>query len=375
MDVRAQLTVKNKQTGERRVYRLDQDRASVGRDQSNYVVLDGRAISRRHAEIIHEPENRQFFLRDLKSNNGTALNEKPLAPQEKVLLRSGDLIQVEGYDLLFHVPSGKEAEDIFEVTDTDLLEVKMVKKLIKAMDKDNSPSLEVLEGVQSGLRFVLEEKNQDIAIGRAPSCEFVIDSDVISRKHARIEKKFDTVIIHDLDSKNGTFVNRGRLERNGEKRIHDGDIIHLGTLALSFRNPQELSFDFEPPKIQKPPEESSAPKPELIKGEENSALPMREAGVRGAQEAPPNPNAARGSRRREGAQPSQPAQEPQEYLDEQVPETVPVPTDIPQEPPSQAQPEAAGAGGFRLSFMEIVAIAIGLLVLVGSVWGIIKLLK
>lgn len=342
-----QLTLRNKKTGEKKIYRLDQPRVLIGRDPSNYVVLEGRTISRNHAEILQE--GNQYFVRDLKSNNGTLMNEKIIPTQEKALLRSGDIIQIEDCDLLFQIPTGKEAEDIYEITDTDLLEVKMVKKLLRAMDRENAPSLEVLEGPQAGLRFVLEAKNQDVAIGRDPACEFVIDSNVISRKHSRIEKRFDTVILHDLKSKNGTFVNR---ERVTSKHLQDGDILHLGTLPLSFRNPQELVFDFEPPKVSEPPPRESPPptaREESVGDSSSSAVASGAGGMRG-------------SRRREGAPSIE--EGAAAYQDAPFGEAV----------PAEAVFEEAAPAAFRLSPMEIVAIAVGLVVLIGSIWAILKIL-
>lgn len=347
MQTQPQITVHNRKTGDKKIYRLDQDRASIGREPSNYIVLDDRTVSRKHAEILQE--NNQYFVRDLKSNNGTHLNDKPLSPQEKALLRTGDVVLINDFEIVFSPARTSESaaggEDIYEITDTDLLEVKMVKKLLQAMDKENAPSLEVIEGPQTGLRFVLEGKSQDVVIGRDPACEFVIDSTVISRKHARIEKRYDSVILHDLRSKNGTFINREKIE---SKRLQDGDIVHLGTLAVSFRNPQELNFDFGPPEIS------------LIKKPQAEA-PISEDSEEAAPEA--GASGARGSRRQGGSRPEAPLP----------------PAEIPQDhypAESHRSPVAPETSGVRLSLSpgEIAAIGVGLIVLIGSIWGIFKLL-
>jgi pSer/pThr/pTyr-binding forkhead associated (FHA) protein len=330
---------------------MDQERVTIGRDRANYIVLDSRTISRRHAEILQEGQ--QFFVLDLKSDNGTLLNERPLPPEEKNLLHSGDLIQIDDYDLHFQIPAAS-TQDLYEITDTDLLEIKMVKKLLKAIDRDNAPSFEILEGPQGGTRFALAEKNQDVVIGRDPACEFSINSEVISRKHAKVEKRFDTVVLHDLESKNGTFVNR---ERVREKRLQDGDIVHLGTLALSFRNPQELAFDLEPPRTG-PEAAPSAPEP---------AEELPAAAPEGPSSPPPIPGAPqpRASRRR-GAKKVEVEQISSEEI---VPEEAP--PELPPEEPAEDFEEA----GLKVSKAEIAAIAVGLIVLIGSIWGILKLLK
>ncbi len=319
MDLRPQIIVKNKSTGEKRLYRMDQNHLTIGRDRSNYIVLDSRTVSRKHTEVLEE--GGQYFVRDLKSNNGTRMHEKNIMPHEKLLLKSNDIIQIEDFDLIFHLPREGEQQDIYEITDADLLEVKMVKKLLKAMDKDKAPSLEVLEGEHTGHRFVLDGKNQDAVVGRDPAAEFCVDSNIISRKHARLQKRFDTVMIEDLDSKNGTYVNRERIK---EKKLQDGDIVHLGTLGFVFHNPQELEFDLAPPKLSVPPVVES-PAPET---------------------ATPSLSTPRVSRKREG--------------------------DVPLEnQPSLSNEEPAP----KLSPTEITTLVIGLAVLAGAIWGILKLLK
>ncbi len=318
------------------MYRLDQESIRLGRDRSNFIVLESRAVSRHHAEILME--HGQFFVRDLKSNNGTKLSDRLLPPEEKTLLRDGDVLTIDAYEIGFQLPTGVQAQNIYEVTDSDLLEIKMVKKLLRALDKDSAPSLEILEGPHSGKRFVFEGKTQDVTIGRDPACEFHIDSDVMSRRHARIEKRFDTVSLHDLESKNGTFVNRQKVK---EKRLQDGDILHLGTLALSFRNPQDLALQLDPPKL----------KVEAQVKEEPAAT--EEEPGQGTPEAISDEPASRSSHRREGSD------LPPHAAQSEMPSPV----------------ESEGGTGFKLSPTEIITLLLGLVLLVGSIWGIAQLLK
>lgn len=319
MEIRPQIQVKNRKTGVRNLYRMDDNRLLIGRDSSNIIVLEGKTVSRRHTEILED--GNQFFVRDLKSNNGTFLNERKLASEEKTLLRSGDIIKVEDFDLLFRVPAPGEVQDLYETTDTDILEIKMLKKLLRAMDKESAPSLEVLEGNHAGKRFALEGKNQDALLGRDPACEFVIDEEVISRKHARLEKRFDTVLLHDLGSKNGTYVNREKIR---ERRLKDGDILHLGTLPFLFRNPQELATDLSPPDIKRDEAETPAAPPHQVISE-------------GARVARP-----------------------------------PI-RDLPPESPEESRVSQAVRAP-RMSFAEILALIVGLAVLIGALWGILKFL-
>jgi len=243
------LTMTNKTTGEKAVFEIDQNVVELGRDRSNFIVLNTRAISRRHAQIFKDGE--QFYLTDLKSGNGTFLNNSKITPGEKTLLRNGDTVTIEDFEFHFQPYSGNP--DLYEVTDTDILEIKMIKKLLRAVDKENAPFLEITGGRYKGKKMVLEGKVQEITIGRDEACEFVIKDDVISRKHVRIVKKWDTITIQDLGSKNKTFVNRQPIEAISEYALKDGDIILLGTLPILFRNPQALNLSPLAPKIPKDP--------------------------------------------------------------------------------------------------------------------------
>lgn len=51
---------------------------------------------------------------------------------------------------------------------------------------------------------------QNCTIGRKASNDIVIDNMAVSGTHARIEAVASTFVIRDLDSTNGTFVNKKR---------------------------------------------------------------------------------------------------------------------------------------------------------------------
>lgn len=126
-----------------------------------------------------------------------------------------------------------------DVTDSDVLEVKLLKKVLAAMDKEILPSLEVVTGVAEGKKFILEEDFDEGVVGRDPGVDFPIEEYVISRRHAKIEKRDDGFYIKDIGSKNGIYLNNKPVS---EARLQDGDRIGLGTIVLAFRNPKEVDF-------------------------------------------------------------------------------------------------------------------------------------
>ena len=68
-------------------------------------------------------------------------------------------------------------------------------------------------------------------IGRGLECDIVILSPLVSRKHVKLIASAGGVMVQDLGSANGTYVNGNRIE---DARLRDGDGILVGTLEISF---------------------------------------------------------------------------------------------------------------------------------------------
>jgi pSer/pThr/pTyr-binding forkhead associated (FHA) protein len=64
-----------------------------------------------------------------------------------------------------------------------------------------------------------------VTIGRAPDNDLSVDNLAVSNYHAKIYYEAGRMVIEDLDSLNGTFVNDLRIER---ATLHDGDKVHVG---------------------------------------------------------------------------------------------------------------------------------------------------
>lgn len=68
-----------------------------------------------------------------------------------------------------------------------------------------------------------------LTIGRAPTSDLVVDDPLATRAHARLEVSGDSVVVHDLDSRNGTFVNA---ERVSTAELRAGDQLRIGGTVL-----------------------------------------------------------------------------------------------------------------------------------------------
>jgi hypothetical protein len=69
----------------------------------------------------------------------------------------------------------------------------------------------------------------NLVIGRDAACDVVLADESVSRHHARLVFRDGTWIIQDLNSKNGTIVNR---ERVGRCQLQPGDRLQLGDQLL-----------------------------------------------------------------------------------------------------------------------------------------------
>ncbi|MBN1320148.1 MAG: FHA domain-containing protein [Thermoleophilia bacterium] len=70
-----------------------------------------------------------------------------------------------------------------------------------------------------------------LTIGRSPHSDLFLDDVTVSRHHARILVDGAGFLVEDLNSLNGTYVNRKRIERH---QLSDGDELQIGKFKLAF---------------------------------------------------------------------------------------------------------------------------------------------
>jgi pSer/pThr/pTyr-binding forkhead associated (FHA) protein len=89
--------------------------------------------------------------------------------------------------------------------------------------------LEVLEpDDQAGRAFELGE---ELTVGRSPGCGVATTYDVYSSTlHARIFRRGDRVMVEDLGSTNGTYVNSERITK--PTRLSRGDLLQIGATVF-----------------------------------------------------------------------------------------------------------------------------------------------
>jgi pSer/pThr/pTyr-binding forkhead associated (FHA) protein len=92
-----------------------------------------------------------------------------------------------------------------------------------------SSLLIVLRGANAGSRFLLDREST--AAGRRSEADIVLDDVSVSRKHAVFNRTGQGVVVKDVGSLNGTYVNRQLVE---EQLLRFGDEVQIGKFRLVF---------------------------------------------------------------------------------------------------------------------------------------------
>ena len=91
-------------------------------------------------------------------------------------------------------------------------------------------SLKVLSGNHEGKLIPIREEK--FFIGRGDDCHLRPKSESVSRRHCALVQKEGRLLLLDLKSRNGTFVNEKQLSHDKAKILKSGDHIKVGQLEF-----------------------------------------------------------------------------------------------------------------------------------------------
>jgi pSer/pThr/pTyr-binding forkhead associated (FHA) protein/outer membrane protein assembly factor BamB len=192
---------------------LDQSRLTIGRHESNDLVLEEEGISGFHAEIQLDQES--IFLIDMDSTNGTCVNG------EKITGR----IRIKAWDKL------NFDKIAAEIINPEKRRPTVVRSALTNNALDRTWVLKGQSGDVAGKNFIIGEK---MLIGRNAHCDLLLDNAMISSRHAQIQSHNGTAKLEDLGSTNGTFVNG---EKITQTNLYDGDEIKIEPYLFSVKGP------------------------------------------------------------------------------------------------------------------------------------------
>jgi ABC-type multidrug transport system ATPase subunit/pSer/pThr/pTyr-binding forkhead associated (FHA) protein len=171
----------------------------VGRAPDNEVVLDYPAVSGHHARITLT--GGQAWIEDLGSTNGTALGR----PERKITRAPLSAEDVVFFGSL-HVPAARLLHDRLNLGDKPCA--------------------------------VVAFRGRPIVFGRDPDCDQVLSYPMISGRHARLWRSESDLLLEDLGSSNGTFLNGKRIR--AAVPVRPGDVIGLGSYTFKLTETGQL---------------------------------------------------------------------------------------------------------------------------------------
>lgn len=184
----------------------------------NHIYVDSTTYK---VYLVYLPMNREayvdesYFETEIRTGLIKLISEQPELASIKTKQLANDLangtLRVE--DIYNRAKGGKDFQkDIGN--ETEYSEVVQTLRLIAL----NTPN-----------RFEIRVDKQEFILGKKKdACDGIIGfNPMISRVHCKILKKGSDFSIMDLQSANGTYVNKMRLQPNQEYPIKNGDIIRL----------------------------------------------------------------------------------------------------------------------------------------------------
>ncbi len=133
-----------------------------------------------------------------------------------------------GRDVLKHGDTLTVGRSRIEITDSQVIHAA---ESVQPLDIGSHWHLLALSSALEDHAFAI---SNDAILGRDAQCDIVLRSQHVSKRQARFITKNNQLAIIDLDSSNGTFVNKQRIK---QRVLHHGDHIMFGALPFKLMAP------------------------------------------------------------------------------------------------------------------------------------------
>jgi pSer/pThr/pTyr-binding forkhead associated (FHA) protein len=215
-------------TGGEQEYEISKSEITIGRAQTNDIVLQDSKVSRAHARFEFNDKG-EVEVHDLGSTNGVRVNGVRI---EKAVISPEDVIFIGGSEIRFERAAVDEAEMTVIDTEADL-DLTIANFTMPVAINDTSEDRLVIYTPDKTWEVPLSGKVDALTIGRADTNDIIIEHPSVSRVHARIVRDHRTFVIKDLNSINGIWV--GDVKRE-EVVLEDGVSVMLGYATLVFKS-------------------------------------------------------------------------------------------------------------------------------------------
>ena len=238
-----------------KTYPLEGDEILIGREPSSTLQIDSPGVSRKHARLTYQ--NNQYLIEDLGSSNGTFVNgeriSKPWPLKNGDMIGIGRLTQLEYQAVLPPVSATMIESDLPLVAGTIIEEaphqplvptqppaappgaippplepqMTMIGQEVSVLQDLTPPQLSVTIAGQALKTYTLSKSR--VTIGRLEDNEIVIESRIVSRHHAYLDRVQDGYILNVISEASNPVLFDGRPLTVSHKLQH-GDILRIGSL-------------------------------------------------------------------------------------------------------------------------------------------------
>ncbi|UCH86910.1 MAG: FHA domain-containing protein [Dehalococcoidia bacterium] len=233
-------------SGQKEEFALAKASVTIGRAAINDIVLGDSKVSRVHARLQYSDEG--LSLIDLGSANGTRVNGLPI---ERVAVAPGDIIELGDSTLLYETgPPTIEPEVTLIDSQADVEATLTGATLSMTLSDTHGPRLAVHTPNKT---WEIPLVSDALTIGRHSNSDIALDDPRVSRRHAQIECRRGAFTIRDLNSANGIWLGKQRVD---EHTLQDGDTIRVGGAQLVFKRGfehEDLTVVEGPPLSPQPP--------------------------------------------------------------------------------------------------------------------------
>lgn len=190
---------------------------TIGSSEDNNLILDEPSVNPQHAKIVKQDGT--YLIKDMGSQSGTYVNKRRV---NQIELHSKDKLHIGDVEL-------------------------------EVLDPINDPScassihgwsLVACSSWLAGQEFKIHslKGRETITVGRGNHCDVIFPGTHLSREHVAIKIAGAELIIKDLNSANGTFVNDQRITTG---KLKAGDTLRLDVYSFRVVGPNEHFFNLD----------------------------------------------------------------------------------------------------------------------------------
>jgi len=216
-------------------YPFTKDSLTIGRNDTNDIVIDNLAVSGLHARIDKSGDS--YILTDLQSTNGTFVNDKIIASHK---LQHKDKITV-GKHLLFFAMSQEEQAKlkVAELDRTMILDTAQHKELLEKQAREKAveassqkPMLGVINFIDGSDQGEIKLTKKLTKIGKAETSEVRLGGIFMPPTAATISRRPNGYAITATGGKTKVKVNNQTIEDS--HFLNDFDTVEIGSYKFQF---------------------------------------------------------------------------------------------------------------------------------------------